>query len=151
MDSELMAGIDEFVSANPVVRRLEQAQADDLASRVAERFGFVQAKRWWWETTVKPLFTVTYSGEEGLKLLLELIPDLEQTVFMFATDDETPPWPCIAAPAPVLVDLLREQRFFEYFVLDPELRWVVFDTHHNMLVGFGEGLSPDRGHAAGRR
>lgn len=74
-------------------------------------------------------------------MLRQIVPDLSEPPLLFVTDDEPPPWPCVVAPIPVLVDMLREQRFFEYFIVDPRFQWVIFDTHHNALVGFGQGLT----------
>jgi hypothetical protein len=112
MDDELMSEIRAYISSNPLVRLLDQGQAEDLANRVAQRFGFVQAQTWWWETTAKPVGSVTYSGVEGLDLLLQVIGIHTEPLLLFVTDDHPPPWPCVVAPAPALVDMLREQRFF---------------------------------------
>lgn len=53
---------------------------------------------------------------------------------MFITDDSQPPWICIRGEKDLLIELLREHRFFEYFVVDMEAKWIIFDTHHDVIM-----------------
>ena len=69
-------------------------------------------------------------------MLRDLIGNAE-SVFLVPTDDESPPWPVFTGSIFYVIELLKEIRFFEYFLTDKNGTWVIFDTHHNTLVVTG--------------
>jgi hypothetical protein len=142
MDAELLKSLSDYTQENSRVTVLPADETSELATQVARHFGFSMNGRWWWEELPKAGATsISYtSGEDGLGALLKVIPEASQHVLLFVTDDEPPPWPCIGGAVGPLVAMLRQQRFFEYFIVDSTMQWIVFDTHHNQLIVFGEGL-----------
>ena len=59
-------------------------------------------------------------------------------VYLIVTDDEYGPWPVFQGCRVDIMRLIYEQRFFEYILSDEELKWAVFDTHHNRLFVVGD-------------
>ena len=118
---------------------LAQEQADELRLAVARRFGFSGRSVWWWEEVEagKSIIVEYGSGQDGLRILLTILRGAQQCL-LFITDDDSPPWPCVRATAAYLADMLREQWFFEYLVVDEEFTTCVFDTHHNVIIALGD-------------
>jgi hypothetical protein len=135
MDIELLDNIRECASNNPGVQILSALDAERVRGLIADRFGFPLQRAWWWETVTQPAAVVDYgNGSEGIASLLQLVASTSEPLFLFVTDDEPPPWFGVAGSGAAIADLLRSQRFFEYFVVNRELTQIVFDTHHNRLI-----------------
>jgi hypothetical protein len=54
--------------------------------------------------------------------------------FDFNYQKEYYPWPVFHCANTMLLPLLTDLRFFEYFVFDESMNCVLFDTHHNELL-----------------
>ncbi len=141
MDDELSSAISTYLAATPETRLLKADEAELVRMEVARRFGFSVRQVWWWEHLPSPTESLAYSdGCEGLRLLSTVLPAGTQRAYLFATDDDPPPWLCVSGPPHALLDLVAQLRFFEFFIVDDGMTWIVFDTHHNTLVGYGESL-----------
>jgi hypothetical protein len=57
---------------------------------------------------------------------------------LLVTDESAIPSGAVRGSAEQLVQLLRDCPGFEFAMIPSDLRWIVFDTHHNTLVGAGE-------------
>ena len=149
MDAELSAAISNYVIANGGTRVLVPDEAEFVRAQVARRFGFTDKQTWWWNYVPSPIKSVTYPDGDGLRRLAEILPLGEQRLFLFTTDDDPPPWLCVSGPRQAVLDLVAELRFFEFFIVDEKMTWIVFDTHHNTLIGHGNELSITGGDAQG--
>ena len=132
MDTQLIKSIKSYTNRSTTLKFLEPHEADQLRATIARRFGFPESRIWWWETL--PNDGISYSDNKGFDKLEQLLSAKKSPLYLFVTDDEPPPWPCITGPLESLVQLLREERFFEYFIVNHNLDWILFDTHHNRLI-----------------
>jgi hypothetical protein len=123
----------------PSSHEISEIHADD-ASLVLELIQdtFIEplAGQWWWEPLRGESVVIHYGDNDGLSVVLDLIGKSE-SVFLIPTDDESPPWPVFVGNIDKIIDLLRNLRFFEYFLMDKNGIWAVFDTHDNSLVVIG--------------
>jgi hypothetical protein len=140
MDSELKEAINSYSDDHPQLRVLASDEAESIRTKVALRFGFREGQAWWWERLPPSSRSFAYSEGEGLAQLMAMAPNRIEPVYLFVTDDDPPPWLCLSGPLQALVEMLNELRFFEYFIIDQSMRWIVFDTHHNALIAHGDGL-----------
>ena len=85
---------------------------------------------------------IPYDNEDSITLLLSIVPNPNEEAYLFVTDDEWPPWTGLRGGLSAIAAMLRELSFFEYFVVGLEMTWIVFDTHHNTLVGYGIKAPP---------
>ena len=134
MDTQLINSIKKHASTSATLRLLEPHEADQLRISVANRFGFPETLVWWWETLPNDATHLSYSDDNGFDKLRQILSTKSGPLCLFVTDDEPPPWPCITGPIEPLIRLLKEERFFEYFIVDHNLDWILFDTHHNKLI-----------------
>lgn len=141
--NELLTSLRAYVAVHPGGTMFNEVESTRRRVLVRERFNLPENHSWWWQC-LKEARSFSYTdGDAGLNLLKNTVPDKAQVVWLFVTDDELPPWYCISGTIDYLVEMLREHRFFEYFVADPDVSWVVFDTHHNELVTVGCNLTSD--------
>jgi len=140
MDADLLAELRNALQSQPQLQLLPDAEAQSILRDVAQRFGCRPDAAWWWQQLSSPVRSFEYGGADGLSILDASLPANSADTFLFLTDDSPPPWPCIRGSGPLLVELLRELRFVECFLVDAGLHWILFDTHLNSVIGAGDGL-----------
>jgi len=143
VDEELLAELRALLSTKASLRELGASEAQGVVEEVGRRFVSQTDRVWWWESLKTESEVLAYEDSDGLELHTELIPDTD-TVRLVVTDDEPGPWPVFEGEARAFWELLRDLRFFEYFVVSMDCRWIVFDTHHNTLVTTGAILPKAR-------
>ncbi len=115
------------------IRMLDPEEAAAAVERVAERHVLDRHRRWWWEALVPPVERIAYGSGDGLALLESRL-GRARVLLLAATDDEPPPWSVVCGTTRQIVELLRDCRWFEFWVSDDAASFVVFDTHHQELV-----------------
>lgn len=135
-DDDLRKELTSTVAQFANIVELESADALRLLDRIADTFVDDRARAWWWTSLSVPSVIIGYGDADGVDVLHRLL-DPGTVVVLFVTDDEPSPWPAVQGPFAALSAVLGEMRQFEYFAVDPDCRWIVFDTHHNELVVAG--------------
>ena len=120
-DSEPCSIVDPEVSLN-------------IIKELSKIYSFSFNDLYWWEN-VKADVSYKYSdNNEWTTKLSEMIKVYGEEVLLFITDDEYTPWPAFKCNTDRLITLLSGQRFFEYFIVDEKFEYILFDTHHNVLL-----------------
>ena len=118
------------------VRRLSESEADSAIRSVARQFVEDSRRLWWWESIRPDVESVSYqAGNDGYKLIAQVCPD--ELCWFVATDDQADGWSVYEARPSNVVSILGECNAFEYFIASREVKWVVFENHHDVLVGAG--------------
>ena len=137
MDAELMNEIRSFSENVGTIAELDSSQARELISRIAAVYVVDGNKRWWWDSLSRPSKTIEYGDDDGLEIISKNV-DGDSTIFFVVTDDEFAPWPIFKGPLDSILELISEQRYFEYILVGVDESWCIFDTHHNSLVVVGD-------------
>jgi len=143
---ELVPEITAIVHNSPGLRVLEPEESSSLAERVAAAFITDSSRRWWWGALNSEARTIDYEGGQGLEILDKAMSAVQGTIWMFVTDNKFSPWMVVSGQWDGLHYLIYESRFFEFFLVDESLSWIVFDTHHNQLVFGGNHPSMEASH-----
>jgi hypothetical protein len=106
----------------------------DLLNRIAKTFVSDSSLRWWWTALKVPARIVKYDGDGLAELKACAGKALNESVFLIVTDDENQPWIGINIQFGDAVKVISEGPYFEYFLTDQLVDWIVFDTHHNELI-----------------
>lgn len=78
---------------------------------------------------------IRYSNREWPGCLIGVCASLRATTTMLILESETDQYPVYhCSSVDSVVSALQDCELFEYYVVDPELRWLVADTDHNELV-----------------
>lgn len=135
--SEPAQSIRAYVDAHPAVTMLPVDEAERLRLAVAQAFSFPAARRWWWECVPATAVSTEYPGDDVSSWrdrMLEVLPADGQTLWLFVTGDELPPWSCVTGSRDSLIDMIMQLPYVEYFIVNRQHTRILFDTHHNCLV-----------------
>ena len=122
----------------PDVTVLAHTAAQTFIDRVADTFVRDRTCMWWWEALDTPVVTVSYDGQgNGLAELKSLLRGAKQ-VKLVVTNEEPEPAGVVAGAPEAITALIADLPVFEFAVADPDLAWLIFDTHHNLLVVVGD-------------
>lgn len=131
--AELTTRIREEAARQSLVL-MSEAETTELLSRIVQRFNLDDSRVWWWERLV-PQKSESYEESECLRRLGEYLSTVDANdLVLVATDDESPPWVAVNAQWSILRRIVEELPFFEFFIVDKGLTWIIFDTHLNTLV-----------------
>ena len=136
MDVELMDSIRLFSKKKNAIKELDVERSRDLLGFFSEVFVSDSGRRWWWEALRCDAKTIEYGDDDGLEIIKKILTGVD-SVFFVVTDDEFPPWSVFKGRLDDVLELISEQRYFEYFLFREGMDWCVFDTHHNSLVVAG--------------
>lgn len=136
IDEELLAELEVAVREVGGIHSLSEGEAAACVNELANVFVTDSKCQWWWESLKKPSKHIAYESNDGLAILATLI-EQESPVVLVVTDDSLPPWPVYLGSMEGVIAVLRECRFFEFFLAAPDGSWMVFDTHMNELVVTG--------------
>ncbi len=142
LEEGLVASIRTYVECHSGLRVVPDDDTSALALEAAGRFAIDRKLRWWWQG-LSAGGRLAYSGQGGLRLLDRMLQQHAGDLIMVITDDELPPWLAVSGRWECLRALLEEHQFFEFFLLDRRVDWLVFDTHENALVFVGEPPNRD--------
>jgi hypothetical protein len=137
MDQELIRNIELFFKDKNIEYNLfDENQSRLLIQDLVIQYFFDINQRYLWEGK-KDGFRKDYIDEsEGLSFLKELLDKFEERIYLVITDDEFPPWQVLFFSKSYLIDLLKDNRYFEFFIFDGSMENIVFDTHDNSLILF---------------
>jgi hypothetical protein len=139
IDQALMAAIRDYLHGHTGLSELSSADSERFITRLGQLHMRSADAIWWWQDLKDRCEVVNYeeADADALSLILSRLPK-ELPARLVITDDEPQPWPVIAGTVGTLVELIREQRYFEYMLAAESGSWVVFDTHHNELIFIGD-------------
>jgi hypothetical protein len=120
-------------SKNMNFHLLGEKEALILFDKLKEKYEFDYSILYLWEKNYFEKTTVEYENkwEEYLERDLIIFTD---TIYIVVSDDNYYPWNMLQGRKTELLSLLKELRFFEYFIFDSRMKMVLFDTHHNTFV-----------------
>ena len=137
MTSELLEEVEKYLHQHPGLALVPSDVAETLLRRTRKGCLIALDSSWPWEGLRNPRVSLDYSGGDGLVMLGRLLPGSE-SLFLFITDERPPPWPCVEGHGESIVSLLENMWFFEYFIVPSDGAWIIFDMHHNLLLGAGD-------------
>lgn len=143
IDTSLLDELRESATRVGTVQECIGQEAADVVALVARRYDRSSEAVWWWEGLEAPHERVPYETG-GLKHLVLARVSKNENAYLIVTDDEPGPWPVFSGSVDNLLNLVLDQRYFEYFLSAPDAAWLIFDTHHNEAIFVGNVASPMR-------
>lgn len=118
------AGQDVGKDFAPVDRDL----ADDVIRRAKQKF-LARESRVWWLGLKYPTHTIVPS--EGTPIP-DVLPTVEEKYwFIGEPNNSSVPMPVYAFTAEEMEEARMNSPYFEYYILDPAMTWLVVETDHN--------------------
>ena len=142
IDMGLVKAINEFAAKTNTIE-LSKSDAEKYLSSLETKFikkpgDYV----WWWEGVSGPYVVLTYDTSYQWEVTQEVLSSIEGLIHFVPTDDERGPWPVYRGLGKDVLFILSETWQYEYFVADPNLDWLIFDTHHNSFIFCGKVIIP---------
>jgi hypothetical protein len=134
MNDELQDEIRRGLRVATGVTALSSAQSLAFVGRVGSKFVEDASSVLWWESLSRMPTVLPYGSESWLDVLRQALGVRGKRFLLAITDESPPPWSVFEADLDSLLHFLCELRYCEYFVSNPELDWVLFDTHHNEII-----------------
>jgi hypothetical protein len=136
MDKELVTGIIDFIRAKKIdCSFIEETDAKNIVENLCKKFCFDLSKRYLWaDVRIKEKITYNNDIEDWEVLLSTLLQNFDERVYLVVTDDEFYPWAVFDCKRDIVIDILKEQQYFEFFIFDKPMKYVLFDTHENELL-----------------
>lgn len=113
---------------------LDEDGAAPIAERVARRHVNDRSRRWWWESIEQPTLIADYGSADGLATIRSWLEPRTDWLELVVTDDQSPPWIGLEGSRDSVLEAIGDVWLCEFFVTTPDAEWVLFDTHHNLLI-----------------
>lgn len=85
---------------------------------------------WLWDSIKEPY--TSYQPENGIEELKFLLSESDSYWFI-ASDEDGKYW-VLEGSGKAIVSALFETRYFEYYITDKELSWLICENHHGVMV-----------------
>jgi hypothetical protein len=134
MDQDLITEIKNFIETeNLDCVVVSEHETANLVENLAKHFGFDLSHRYLWEGVCMQE-RIAYNDYNWEKLMFKLFGKFQERVFLVVSDDDFYPWIIFNSKKELIINLLKAQRYFEYFIFDQSMSHVLFDTHDNQLL-----------------
>jgi hypothetical protein len=126
------------LAPDPAPRVLGPREVRLFIDRFVRRFVADRRSLFWWEAlTMAPTETTVYTdataGYPEIEGMLRRAGALTE-IILIVTDENPDPAGALVGPWSAQRRLLEEMHYFEFALTDADLRWAIFDTHHNGLL-----------------
>ncbi len=138
MDKSLIEDIEKTISREKMqCNFIADDQAAQLIQTLAAKFSFDTNQLFMWSNR-KFSEAHSYQGDPNRwePLMEALLGKFNEQLFLVVTDEEYFPWNVLKCSKDACIKLLKAQRYFEYFIFDASMGFVLFDTHDNSFILF---------------
>jgi hypothetical protein len=95
-------------------------------------------RQWWWESFLKPSFSLHFSDGKGFTKITKIVPNKEELLWFIVEDDQQPFYPIYETTPSVIQSIIGECYGFEYYIIPKNKEWLLCENHHNTLIGVGD-------------
>jgi len=104
----------------------------ELLEKIKSTFFDGNPRAWWANFKVKPTI-LRYEDDSGYLHLAELAPSSARNVW-FVVDEGNEEKFIFDAPIEAISEIIKECRFFEYYVVSKDFSWVLAENDHGDLL-----------------
>lgn len=117
------------------VQRLPATEEIQLYKMLVSEFVEGHDRHWWWEGFTKPSASISFTDGMGFKRLSCLAP--AECCWFVVEDTESDVYPIFEATPEFAASIIGECFAFEYYLVAKDMRWLVCENHHGVVVGIG--------------
>jgi len=134
IEDEITEAIKHITSLTYGINRLADKEVENLLDNILNIFVYDRSQRWWWTALKYVEYKEIIETGEGFKYLFQHLPSITQECW-FIVDDEDSNTHLVYSIHPYLLPvLLAECSFFEYYIIDKEMSWLLCENHHNQII-----------------
>ncbi|MEQ9439212.1 MAG: hypothetical protein RIG62_09190 [Cyclobacteriaceae bacterium] len=139
VNKEISTAIKTLKYSEEQIKLLDFDSCKELYYELLDRFVKSGDRRWWWEDFKQDSFDF-HAYERPFEKLNELIPELNEKVWLMVEDDEEEFYPIYDCEPSIIRNIIGECFGFEYYVIDKNKDWLICENHHDRLIGIGQKL-----------
>lgn len=147
--------IDEIQAAAKVLdlapdelRLLPPVEGESVYLTSLQHFVSSGARRWWWEDFREPCTSVLFEAGDGWKLMPEIAPNPDESVWFIAEEDQLPICPVFETTPRIASKIIGECYGFEFYLISKSFDWLLCETHHNRVCAVGAAVEKRLKHYA---
>ena len=129
----------DTLSLGGQVRRIDEPERSSILARVTDAF-LERPEVTFWASSLK-VPSRGWHTEHGYTYLPQLAPDPRCACWLITgltdANDDMGVFECTPGTASALIG---ECPGFEYAVVDPALKWMVIEDHHDILIAMGDAI-----------
>lgn len=97
---------------------------------------------WLWDSIKEPY--TSYQPDDGIEDLNSLLS--QSGAYWFIASDEDGKYWVLEGTGKAIVSVLSETRYFEYYITNKEISWLICENHHGVMVLKGS-IEPEQENA----
>ncbi|MFJ4456723.1 DUF6756 family protein [Pseudomonas sp. NPDC089392] len=134
MNQESLTLIEELHQAfsKQQLLRTEPKHKKEVLLKIQSAFIKGNPRAWWTSLISKPKIH-TFENNTGYLHLFELVPGPIENVWFIADEDNEEKL-LFCLPLKKIPSILEECRYFEYYIVDKQLSWMIAENDHGDLV-----------------
>lgn len=134
MNQKTLALIEELHQAfsKQQLVRTEPIQKNEILLKIQSTFAKGDPRAWWSSLISKPKIH-TFEDNTGHLHLGELTPSPVENVWLIADEDNEEKL-LFCLPLKTIPSILEECRYFEYYIVDKQLSWMISENDHGDLI-----------------
>lgn len=137
MDRELLVSLCAAAERMSDVKPVDNRESERIIKDVASKHISDPDVILWWTALRKQPYVVYYEENKEIQILNQII-EHNLSIELIVTDEDDPrSGAAFRGKFDQIMEVVNEQRYFEYFLTPPDHSWLVFDTHHNELIFCG--------------
>ncbi|MBK8626938.1 MAG: hypothetical protein IPN86_15635 [Saprospiraceae bacterium] len=131
--SDLVLEINELVKEFELkVVLLSELEEQELFTKLKINFGFDYNKLFIWQMALN-FIDIEYESDEWQEIWCKNLDGFNDNIYICISDETLYPWKIYFGPKDMILNIICELPFFEYFIFDGDMEKVIFDTHHNFF------------------
>lgn len=129
--SSLKTELEEALALNGLVAH-EIANKDEVLSAIESIFVKERPRAWWLSLAAKPKI-YTFTDNSAYLHIEEVAPPTADDVWLIADEDNEEKL-LFSLPLSKIKSILEECRFFEYYIVDKNLTWLLAENDHGDIL-----------------
>ena len=137
--AEIANAVDSLALSEDDITLLDDVAGEKVFKYCLNHFVKSGDRKWWWEDFKQPCFFFK-EIEKPFEQLDEIIPDLNDKVWLIVEDDSEPFYPVYEVKPGIIKSIIGECFGFEYYIIDKNKKWLLCENHHDTMIGVGDKL-----------
>ena len=131
---ELLESINNTIAISSLdIRVLNDKESLMIFEKLKKRFEFDYSELFIWENN-RHIFSIKAYEENWEDCLKESLFSFGNSIYLIVSAEDYYPWKIYHGDKNQIINVLAEQIYFEYMIIDENLESVLVDTHENELV-----------------
>jgi hypothetical protein len=136
LKTQIRNAIEALALSPSVFKEIPDDKAEPIYRTALRHFVPKGEPQWWWEHFASAT-AADFPNGTTWKHLTELVPNPSELVWFIVADTSLPFYPVYEGTTAAIREVIAECSGFEYYIVHPELNWLLCENHHNKLIAVG--------------